>query len=467
MSIRNLLIFLALLGFGFLVFLILSPPPPPPTPPAPPEPAADYGDAPDGDLGMDTGYYAPFPGPLPGVMIYDNAGIAAQFPTVGTDPEPGPFMLDVEQFWIGPFRQGPTFGATPVFFAGDVPSVEAGATDPADPDGPANLNPPLPVATKADCDKENASHDPATTGCDPVPPYAINMNGVLVIWITSRVNAFFITRVWTAPGAMTEGIAYWNMLFDLVRDGEWGTAAGSAVDEWVARDEVFPLVPGTSRVLVTQPFPWPTSGPFGRLIFPVWARNMVSSESVLDAVGTSNWDGQGPASGFTQGEVEDYFIEWRPIGQILPTPAPSPGPDVGGGDGKTIAEDADIIQLPAISCPETVAPRSSARCEVELGENDSILVLCRGDSATAVVADEAVLVGQQAEAQLCSSLGAGATITATPGMVTLEVGSAPEGAVISLVVLPNEDSLRGSGAMAITSGAQVTIKAPPTLRNSG
>ena len=325
MSIRNLLIFLALLGFGYLVFLFLSPPPPPPPPPAPPEPTADYGDAPDGDLGMDTGYYAPFPGPTPGVMIYDNAGIAAQFPTVGTDPEPGPFMLDVEQFWIGPFRQGPFFGATPVFFAGDVPSMEAGATDPADPDGPANLNPPLPVATKADCDKENASHDPAATGCNPVPPYAINMNGVLVIWITTRVNAFFITRVWTAPGATTEGIAYWNMLFDLVRDGEWGTAPGSAVDEWVARDEVFPVVPGTSRILVTRPFPWPTSGPFGRLIFPVWARNMVSSESVRDAVGTTSWDGQGPASGFIQGEVEDYFIEWTPIGQILPTPAPGPG----------------------------------------------------------------------------------------------------------------------------------------------
>jgi len=64
-----------------------------------------------------------------------------------------------------------------------------------------------------------------------------------------------------------------------------------------------------------------TSGsPWGRINFPFWVRSMVSSESVKDKLGSGQWDGRGPKDGFKVGEVEDYFVEWQPIGQILPNP---------------------------------------------------------------------------------------------------------------------------------------------------
>ena len=52
----------------------------------------DYGDAPDGSRGMDTGYYAPTGGPW--VFTYQSAGVPAKFPTVGDAPVSGPFTIN-------------------------------------------------------------------------------------------------------------------------------------------------------------------------------------------------------------------------------------------------------------------------------------------------------------------------------------------------------------------------------------
>jgi len=79
------------------------------TPAATPLPGAkpgDYGDAPDGDHNMDTGYYAPTGGPW--IFTYESAGIGANFPTMGDDPIPGAFTVDVDEFWIGPLFGGST-----------------------------------------------------------------------------------------------------------------------------------------------------------------------------------------------------------------------------------------------------------------------------------------------------------------------------------------------------------------------
>ncbi len=452
MSLRNILIFLFLLGLGLLGFRILF------APPQPSEPLADYGDAPDGDLNMDTGYYAPFPNPaLPGVLIWGNAGIDAEFPTVGTDPVPGPYLLDVDDFYIGPFLRGPVFTFPPAFNAGDIPSLESGATDPADPDGPSNLNPPSPITTVADCDKENASHNPALTNCRPVPPFAINMNGILVIWITNRANAIFITRVWTAPNAQTEGIAYWNMLFDLVRDGEWRSAPGM-VDEWVVRDQVFPLRPGNFTTLVTQPFPWPTSGAFGRLIFPVWARNMVSSESIVDTLAMTNWDGRGPQGGFAQGEVEDYFIEWRPIGQIFPAPGGGPGGGGGnGGGGGGDVEEADMEKLRPVSCPETMTAGTGIVCETDLKANDKVMVLCLPNGLKGGIAGDETLLRVNIQAPVCGSNDFQASVSLTDKIITINVRAAPPDAALALVILPDKESLHGTGQVPVTSGAFILI----------
>jgi len=95
---------------------------------------------------------------------------------------------------------------------------------------------------------------------------------------------------------------------------------------------------------------------------------------------------------------------------------------------------------------------------VELDESDSILALCRGSNAAAVAADEAVLVGQQDEAPICSSLDYGVSVTASPGMVTLEIGSAAAGTVINLVVLRDKAFSRYNGAVPVTSGALVRVE---------
>ncbi len=267
----------------------------------------DYGDAPDGDHGMDTGYYAPTGGPW--VMTYNNAGVAAQFPTMGDDPVPGPFMIDVDQFWIGPL-----FGGSNLI---DTPSIEDDADDPQDPDGVANLQ----ISTgRADCDKENGSHNPAGNNCMPVQAWSIPMNARLSIFFGHPPLGVWMTAVNASENMTYEGPVYWNLLIDLNQNGEWDGGV-----EWVVRDKVITLTPGEHETLISPAFKVPTSGsPWGRINFPFWVRSMVSSESVQDKLGSGDWDGRGTDDGFAVGEVEDYFVEWRPIGQILPVPQPQP-----------------------------------------------------------------------------------------------------------------------------------------------
>ena len=344
------LILFGILGFFFFFYFIVTPPP------LPSDPAADWGDAPDPDQGMDTGYYAPFPSTtFPGVFIYDNAGIAAKFPTDNVDVQ-GPYAADVDDFWIGPLANRPFFvfpgiGLLPGATApGDIPSIELGVYDPADPDGPSNLDtlPPSTTVNKADCDKENDSHDPSLPSgffgriCDPVPPYSIAMSGRLLIVVGNPPLAVFISRIWFSPTAqLEEDGVYWNVLFDTNQDGEWASSA--AHKEWVAQDEFVLFLPSvSSRMVVTPAFEWGNSGnPFGRLIFPVWARNMVSAESIASSVGLglNDYDGRGPDGGFSKGEIEDYFVEWRPIGQILSSGS---GSGAGGGGGQTDSDNQKV-----------------------------------------------------------------------------------------------------------------------------
>lgn len=333
----------------------ISPPTPIPTAtptPIPPADLGDYGDAPDGDHNMDTGYYAPAGSPF--YMTYASAGVSADFPTFGNDPIPGPFTIDVDEFWIGPL-----FGESS---AADIPSIEDDVNDPLDPDGVSNL---MLSAGRADCDRENGTHNPAANGCSPVPPYSIPMNARLMIMFGYPPLGIWITSI-TASETMTyEGPIYWNFLFDLNQDGSWD---GS--DEWIARDVRVSLAPGETVTLISPAFRFPTSGtPWGRLKFPLWARSMVTSESVQDALGTSSWDGRGPADGFEVGEVEDYFVEWQPIGQHLPNQEPLQFNDCGPGDM------AAFEGLPAsrISLGETVnlIPRDTESVQI-LAVSDAV-----------------------------------------------------------------------------------------------
>ena len=132
---------------------------PVPGTPVPGAVIGDYGDAPDGDRNMDTGYYAPTGGPF--LFTYNSVGVGGNFPTMGDDPIPGAFTVDVDEFWIGPL-----FGGSDA----DVPSLENDADDPNDPDSVPNL---LVNGGGADCDAENGSHNPAGNGCASTPAYSM------------------------------------------------------------------------------------------------------------------------------------------------------------------------------------------------------------------------------------------------------------------------------------------------------
>ena len=463
---RIIVILLILLGlFGILIFFFLNPPAPPPPP------LADWGDAPDPDPSMDTGYYAPFPSAAnPLVLVYGNAGIAAQFPCdeVGVQ---GPYLLDVDDVWIGPMAVPPFFAFPGIGLVppagpagGDVPSLEAGVYDPADPDGPSNLTalPPSAVVTKADCDRENATHTPSVpaglsgTICNPVPPYSIGMNGVLMIVVGNPPLAVFLTRIWFAAGAQVEEGVYWNVLFDTDQSGDWSSSP--ARREWVAQDEFVLFAGVSSRLVATPAFEWGSSGsPFGRLLFPVWARSMVSTESVADAVAppAGDWDGRGPASGFERGEVEDYFVEWTPIGQMLG--AGGGGGGGGGGAGGDGGGEGLAERLCAFGGPDRVAAGSETAFPSTGAEPAGIAVvaLASGSGAAHAAAD-LPLDGTQVPVSSDAVLSVSARWT--DGAVVLSVEAAPSGAVLLLLASRGGEEELGTGRVPVLGGKRVVVE---------
>ncbi len=298
--------------------------PSPSVTPTPPLDIGDYGDAPDGDRGMESGYYAPTGGPF--LFTYQSAGVDGNFPTMGDDPVPGPFTIDVDEFWIGPL-----FGSTG---SGDIPSLEQDADDVNDPDGQANL---LINAGGADCDKENGVHNPSANGCSSQPAFSMPMNARLMIVFGQPPLGMWITSVTASDSMSYSGPVYWNLLFDLNQDGDW-----DGPGEWISQDVEVNLEPGETETLISPAFNFPTSGsPWGRLNFPYWVRSMVTSHSVDETLNMADYDGRGPQGGFEVGEVEDYFVEWRPIGPRYKDKEPVEAEACG------VVSEIDVEQLPS------------------------------------------------------------------------------------------------------------------------
>jgi hypothetical protein len=397
-----------------------------------PEPSgpgfADYGDAPDGDNGMDTGYYGFTGGPF--VFTLNSMGVPASFPTAGDDPVPGPYTLDVDEFYIGPLIGGAT--------ASDIPSLEDDVFDPNDPDGPPNLN-----NAKADCDKENGTHNPSGTGCQPVPPYSIPMNGRLSIVFGFPPLGVFITSVTVSDTVNVEGPAYWNFLVDINQDGRWGQG------EWVAQDVPVNLVPGTTQTLISPAFRLGTSGaPWGRINLPFWARSMVTLDRMRDTFGT-NWDGRGVDGGFSHGEVEDYFIEWQPLGQRFP----GGGGGGAGGDGET---QCGPELMTSFSCPETIDVGTTMSCDFEMPVEELFIACVPNNESGINLAEFGSIQAGEESVQICDGDGFNLMGSFVPGVgLALDLYEAPEAAQIVISASGNEMEICGGVGLTLIEYARM------------
>jgi hypothetical protein len=364
--------------------------------------AADFGDAPDGLLGMSTGYYG-FTS-LNGI-VFTVASISgpAFFPTVLANS--GPFTVSGD-LYVAPLP----------------PSLESDAIGLVDSDPIFNLD---PVADDAD-------NDFAEPGASML----------LLFGVASRPPARFFTLAASTANGPTAG--FWNVAFDMDQDGEWGPG------EWVCEDIPFTVTPGNPgppTLLASPAFRWgPVGQQFGRLTFPVWARNMVTSEAVSTNTplagppGQQYYAGAGPACGFTYGEVEDLFLEWFPIGQFNGSNDPpremSFGPDV----------PAD--HLIRFNGPEVVAVGQRAEFVISGPPLEKLTVtyLPNADSGGAAGPQfDVSLAGSRSGSIETSDFIAEAELTSTGDRLVVTVHQAPRNATLVVHGRPADRGIIGPG----------------------
>ena len=235
-----------------------------PSPTAAPALAADFGDAPDG---------AP--------AGYRGTRVIGRFPTrldTRSSPNPGAHMLAPGSDRLG-----------------DNVTTEAGAADPADPDGQPNL---------INGDGGDDGVLALTLELDQIPAQA-------------TLDVSVALTVATPPGPR-----YLNVLIDMNLDGRWSVGEGET-PEWAVRNLVVSLAPGTSRSVRTLPF---AVGATSHLPDGAWMRVALTRERIVGDA----WDGGGR---WQAGEIEDYQL-------MLPRAS--------GGASETAAP------LVATICPENV-----------------------------------------------------------------------------------------------------------------
>ena len=235
-----------------------------PSPTAAPALAADFGDAPDG---------AP--------AGYRGTRVIGRFPTrldTRSSPNPGAHMLAPGSDRLG-----------------DNVTTEAGAADPADPDGQPNL---------INGDGGDDGVLALTLALDQIPAQAtLDVSVALTV-------------------AAPPGPRYLNVLIDMNLDGRWSVGEGET-PEWAVRNLVVSLPPGTSRSVRTLPF---AVGATSHLPDGAWMRVALTRERIVGDA----WDGGGR---WQAGEIEDYQL-------MLPRAS--------GGASETAAP------LVATICPENV-----------------------------------------------------------------------------------------------------------------
>lgn len=256
--------------------------------------SAEFGDAPESGLAGYAGSYSTVVAAFP--TLYNTANS-----TYGS----GAYAMDSSQEWLGDPNKGGSY------------SYEVDANDATDPDGVTNLS---------NTDK----FDDGVTGLNvmltQIPPPA-----TLTVDVTVESGAPDVPR-------------YLNVLIDLNMDGKWKGAAAAGEPEWVVKNSVVNVVPGTTQSVTTAPFAYSN----GMILTPTsWMRVVLSRDPINAGLyGANGWDGSGK---FDFGEVEDYYVQ-------LPNWALADG-GIGGGTGGPGAGGRGLIwgkPAPVMVCPSKV-----------------------------------------------------------------------------------------------------------------
>ncbi|MBX7246573.1 MAG: hypothetical protein K1X53_13835 [Candidatus Sumerlaeaceae bacterium] len=186
---------------------------------------------------------------------------------------------------------------------GPSSSTEAGAEDPSDPDGIANL-----TGTP-----DHDAFDDGLIGMDFLP---VGVPFPAFTPFASRVTA----RIQVCDHGPTTKTRYLNVLVDKNRDQEWrNTASGN---EWVVVNLPVEIQTTNTCEILDVTFDDVVLTGTG-ISGDMWARFTLSDTAIPETGTAGGWDGSGT---FAEGETEDYKLfdasaPWVPV----PPPIPPPG----------------------------------------------------------------------------------------------------------------------------------------------
>jgi hypothetical protein len=193
---------------------------------------------------------------------------------------------------------------------------------------------------------------------------------------------------------------------------------------------------------------------------PNWARSAVTDVAISGS-GAGAWDGSGPGGGWPQGEIEDYFLEYAPVGPMytsLGTPQEPAFQLAGLQDQQDESTGLEFFdELVNIHCPDSVAAGDSVACELSGAPAQSIgLTVMTGAEGGEVATP--VLVRPEATASLQHDR-ATVAVRLDSSAVQLTVERAEAGSVLAVFGNPaDETAKRGSGLVEMVGGAMIVVE---------
>ena len=182
------------------------------------------------------------------------------------------------------------------------------------------------------------------------------------------------------------------------------------------------------------------------------------------------WDGRGPAGGFEFGEVEDYSLEWMPVGQMFAAVLPERDP---GRRAPTVRfasaaaqQPQETIQAPFVgdlvqfSCPESIGAGEEVTCEIAGPPPDTVTVVCVPDGQSGGAAAGAIHLSVD-DSPMGSIEEEACTLEAelASGTLTLALERAAPGAALLVFASAQDRGLRrGSPGVEVTGGARIVVK---------